>query len=486
MYCDSAGWGDPTMYAGRRIGAIVTVSEETGSLPPVLESIPHFVDSIFIAGRNISPEFAHLCEEMFESTRLEYLPGDGEGCPATVMRAAYRRALEAGMEVIAVMDRDDGVNPSLLSYIFDPVALGTADYAWIGGVRDAASPYEEGDPSSGYVHYIQHCKLVCGNLQQMSSFRGHVVFSRPALQRLYEHLLSVGTAKVLAAIPCYNEEVSIGSVVLKAHRYVDEVVVIDDGSMDDTAQVAKKAGATVIRHEKNLGKAAGVKTALRYASGHPFDLLILLDGDGQHKPEEIPSLAKPILCGEADLVIGSRFLERNDGSIPVYRRVGQTILTFLTNAASIQKTTDSQSGFRALNRRAMESLTVASDGYSIESDMISHLAEKGIRIVEAPITAIYDVPHKHKKNPLSHGYDITAAIFGEIGYKRPMLLFGLTGTILLFVSLFLGSYAFTVFSGTGVLPFGFTVAFGVTLLLGVLLIVAGLILNSLVIIMSRK
>ncbi|RXE56526.1 hypothetical protein ABH15_06395 [Methanoculleus taiwanensis] len=303
---------------------------------------------------------------------------------------------------------------------------------------------------------------------------------------MYEHLSTVGTAKVLAGIPCYNEEVSIGSVVLKAHRYVDEVLVIDDGSKDDTARVAKKAGATVIRHEKNQGKAAGVKTAIRYAREHPFDLLVLLDGDGQHKPEEIPALAKPILYGEADLVIGSRFLDGNNGSVPIYRRFGQTILTLLTNAASVQKTTDSQSGFRALNRTAMESLTVESDGYSIESDMISHLAEKGIRILETPITAIYDVPHKHKKNPFSHGYDIVAAIFGEIGYKRPMLLFGLTGAILLCASLFLGSYAFTIFSDSGVMPFGFTVAFGILLILGMLLIVAGLILNSLVVIMSRK
>lgn len=474
------------MYAGRRIGAIVRVPEDAGALRPIVDSIPSFVDSIFIAGQNASPGILRLDQKISGDTRLEYIPGGQDDSPAVTMRAAYRRALEAGMEVIAVMNGDHGVNLPLILYIFNPVALGAADYAWIGRVQGAVSPYEAGDPSSEYVHYIQHCKLVCGNLQQLSSFQGYVVFSRPALQRLYEHLSTVGTAKVLAGIPCYNEEVSIGSVVLKAHRYVDEVLVIDDGSKDDTARVAKKAGATVIRHEKNQGKAAGVKTAIRYAREHPFDLLVLLDGDGQHKPEEIPALAKPILYGEADLVIGSRFLDGNNGSVPIYRRFGQTILTLLTNAASVQKTTDSQSGFRALNRTAMESLTVESDGYSIESDMISHLAEKGIRILETPITAIYDVPHKHKKNPFSHGYDIVAAIFGEIGYKRPMLLFGLTGAILLCASLFLGSYAFTISSDSGVMPFGFTVAFGILLFLGMLLIVAGLILNSLVVIMSRK
>jgi glycosyltransferase involved in cell wall biosynthesis len=344
---------------------------------------------------------------------------------------------------------------------------------------------EEGS-SARSIHCIQHCRMAGGSLRQMGSFQGPVVYSRSALRRLYEHPPSSGGPKVLAAIPCLNEEISIGSVVLQTRKYVDEVMVVDDGSRDETARLAEEAGATVIRHRKNLGKAAGVKTALRYALDHPFDLIILLDGDGQHKPEEIPSLTRPVIGDEADLVIGSRFLDGNNGSVPVYRRLGQTILTMLTNASSTQKTTDSQSGFRALNRRAMESLTVESEGYNIESDMISHLSQKGIRIQETPITAIYDVPNKHKKNPFYHGYDIVATMVGEIGYKRPMLLFGMTGGFLVLVSLVLGSYAFTIFSLTNMLPFGFTIASGIALILGMLLIVAGLILNSLVLIMSRK
>jgi len=479
------------MYEGRKIGAIVTVPEDVDSLRVNVRFVPPCVDGIFIAGRIHPPEIAHHFQETFRNTRLEYLSGNGEDNPAEVMHAAYRRALEAGMDVIAVMDGDHDVNPALLPLLVEPVAQGMADYAWIGEVQERPRmehPYGDQRSSPGPIQYIQHCRMAGGNLRRMDmdSSRNYVVYSRSALRRLYEHPPDAGNPKVLAAIPCLNEEISIGSVVLKTRKYVDEVMVIDDGSGDETARVAEEAGATVIRHRKNRGKAAGVKTALRYALDHPFDLIVLLDGDGQHKPEEIPALARPVLSGEADLVIGSRFLENNNGSVPVYRRLGQTILTLLTNATSTQKTTDSQSGFRALNRKAMESLTIESEGYSIESDMISHLSQKGIRIQETPITAIYDVPNKHKKDPFYHGYDIVANMVGEVGYKRPMLLFGLAGGFLVLVGLIIGSYVFANYSMANMLPFGFTIASSIARILGMLLIVAGLILNSLVLIMNRK
>jgi glycosyltransferase involved in cell wall biosynthesis len=94
--------------------------------------------------------------------------------------------------------------------------------------------------------------------------------------------------KTLAAIPCYKEGLAIGSVVLKARKYVDEVLVVDDGSTDDTVETAREAGATVVAHENNKGKGRAVKNALRYALEHDFDTLVLLDGDGQHDPNEIP------------------------------------------------------------------------------------------------------------------------------------------------------------------------------------------------------
>ncbi len=154
--------------------------------------------------------------------------------------------------------------------------------------------------------------------------------------------------KILAAIPCYNESLAIGTVALKASRYVDEVLVVDDGSTDDTVEVAEAAGATVVAHEENKGKGRAVKNALRYAVEHSFDALVLLDGDGQHDPNEIPKLLVPITNDAADIVIGFKSFSQ----MPVYRRVGQAVLDHATGGP----VKDSQCGFRALNRRAIELL----------------------------------------------------------------------------------------------------------------------------------
>src|SRR4051812_31722391 len=139
--------------------------------------------------------------------------------------------------------------------------------------------------------------------------------------------------RVAVAIPAYNEERFIGSTVLQALQYAPRVVVIDDGSSDATAQIAHWAGAEVIQHEGNRGKSEAVNTALAWARSHDVDALVLVDGDGQHKPGEIAQVLDPVLDGEADLVIGSRFLSVKS-RIPIYRTIGQHALTAVTNLAS--------------------------------------------------------------------------------------------------------------------------------------------------------
>lgn len=282
------------------------------------------------------------------------------------------------------------------------------------------------------------------------------------------------SSRSIAAIPCYNEALSVGSVVLKARRYVDEVLVIDDGSTDDTRAIAKEAGAIVITHQKNAGKGAAVKTALEYTRVRGFDYLVLLDGDGQHDPDEIPDLLTPVKEGDADLVIGSRFLDSRKSSIPFYRRIGQRVLTTMTNMDSHVKTTDSQSGFRVLGRRAIQHFTLDSEGYSVESDMIATLAENGVRIREVPVSVKYDVPNKHKKHPVTHGLSVLSTIIRNISFKHPVMTFGSFGGALLF----LGSASWYV-AATAPLP----VPLGHSMV-GMLFITGGLLLLSLGVIIS--
>lgn len=288
---------------------------------------------------------------------------------------------------------------------------------------------------------------------------------------------------IVVVIPAYNEELVIGSIVLRARRCAETVIVVDDGSKDDTAEIARLAGADVVVMPGNGGKAAALMAGFKRAKEYSADAVVMMDADGQHNPEEIMAVAAPVLAGEADLVIGSRFL-REKSNVPIYRRLGQEVLTLCTNASSTCRTTDSQSGFRALSRRAMANLDFVSEGYSVESDMIAHFAGRGLAISEVPITVRYDVPHQHKKNPVSHGLGVLATIVGLIGYKRPLLTFGIPGLILTCIGIGSGIYAFSVFYGTS--QFHYIVfTLGIfTLLLGLLLITTGLILNSLVQIMK--
>lgn len=223
---------------------------------------------------------------------------------------------------------------------------------------------------------------------------------------------------IIAAIPAYNEGVSICSVVLKAKHYVDQVIVIDDGSTDHTADLAEGAGATVIRHERNCGKAAGIMTAIQAASNRHADVLVLLDGDGQHDPNEIPKLLAPILRGEADVVVGSRFLSvRNP--IPFYRTIGQRVLNIATHLGSGLKCSDSQCGYRALNRRALTSIQLRETflhGLAVESEMQFEVAARGLRLAETPIYVTYDV--KAKRSPVRHGSSVLYRVLAMTTKRR--------------------------------------------------------------------
>ncbi|MFA4669675.1 glycosyltransferase family 2 protein [Pyrococcus kukulkanii] len=284
--------------------------------------------------------------------------------------------------------------------------------------------------------------------------------------------------RTLIIIPAYNEELTIGSVVTLAKKYGD-VLVVDDGSIDRTSDIAKKAGAITLRHEANKGKGQALKTGFRYALENNYDAVVCLDADGQHDPDEIPLLLKPILNGEADMVIGSRYLNGAHKNIPLYRRLGLWVLNKTTALASGAKITDSQSGFRALNRKALENLELSADGYHVESEMIHKLSEKGLRIVEVPINVRYDVPNKHKKHPVTHGVSVLMKIVSMIGYKRPLLLFGVLSLISFIIAGILGYLGLKPYYNGGRVYLTQAIGAGIFTIIGIQLFIAGLTLNAL-------
>ena len=283
--------------------------------------------------------------------------------------------------------------------------------------------------------------------------------------------------KTLIVIPAYNEELTIGSVVTLARKYGD-VLVVDDGSSDRTSEIARNAGAFVIKHETNMGKGAALRTGFEYALSMDYKIIVTLDADGQHNPDEIPVLLEPIVNGKADLVIGSRYLNGAQRNIPPYRRFGLWILNLGTKVVS-NMNVDSQSGFRAMNKKLLEKLDLNSNDYSIETDMIVKARERGIRLMEVPITVRYDVPNKHKKNPVSHGLGVLASIVGLIGYKRPLLLFGVLSLLSFTISGVLAYWALKPYYHGGRIFLTQAIGAGIFAIIGIQLFIAGLTLNVL-------
>ena len=284
-------------------------------------------------------------------------------------------------------------------------------------------------------------------------------------------------SKIIAAIPAYNEGTTIGSVVLKARQFASEVVVIDDGSTDDTAETAALAGAHVIRHARNLGKGMAVRSGWLYARERDLGAFVLLDGDHQHDPRDIPRLVEPVLSGDADVVLGVRWGKTS--GMPRYRRVGKRALDYATAAATKNgMLTDSQSGYRVFSRQALASLEPSENGLSIESQMLLEAQEKNLRIRELNIDARYDLDGS-AVSPGRHGTSVLGRIITLVSEKRPLFFFGVSGAVLVLIASALGVVVLQTYYTSRELAIGYTfivVLFGIV---GIVTIFIGVTLNAL-------
>ncbi len=227
----------------------------------------------------------------------------------------------------------------------------------------------------------------------------------------------------VVVIPAYNEEANLGRVIasLRAAEPELEIAVVDDGSRDATAEVARRAGATVLRHPFNLGYGAALQTGYKYGLAHGAGVLVQMDADGQHDPDDVATLIEPIRAGQADLVIGSRFLEETGYRMGFARTVGRRLFQGLARSFGVA-IRDPTSGFQAMNRRVLEEYVrdfFPSDFPDVDVLVVAHRC--GLRMAERTVRmragARASTMHGGWRD-VYYVYKMLLSIWSEVG-RRP-------------------------------------------------------------------
>lgn len=289
--------------------------------------------------------------------------------------------------------------------------------------------------------------------------------------------------KIVALVPAYNEEETVGDIVKKVQTHVNTVIVINDGSTDKTEEVALRAGAEVVSHDVNKGVGAAIRTGIEKGLKRGADVLVSIDADGQFDPDDIPRLVEPVVSGEADFVTGSRFLlYEYKPEIPRVKKIGNTLFTKMVSAITKSHFTDTQCGFRALSREAALRINLFGD-FTYTQETFLDLVSKKMRIREVPVKVKYYKKRKSRvvRNPFSYGMNALLIMIRTVIDLYPLKFFGSLGSLIFGSGFFMGLSLFIRWVYTGkVSPYTSMVTLsGVLLIVGFLCIILALIADML-------
>ena len=289
---------------------------------------------------------------------------------------------------------------------------------------------------------------------------------------------------ITIGIPAFNEEKNIGKVIVTLKKITNDIIVCDDGSNDLTKEIAEGLGAKVISHTKNMGYGEAIKSIFNEAKKKEADILVTFDADGQHRPEDIMSLTKPIIDQEAEVVIGSRFL-KNETNMPKYRKIGVKVLTKVTNMSIKENLTDSQSGLRAYQKKVLQNISLTDSGMGISTEILIKSHQEEFRIVEVPIQILYG-KDTSTHNPVSHGTSVLLSTIKYTSIQHPLKFYGVPAIIFLIVGLSFLIWTFQIYAEeTRVVTNIALVGMG-SLILGVILMISAILLYSLVSVVQDK
>ena len=285
--------------------------------------------------------------------------------------------------------------------------------------------------------------------------------------------------KIIIGIPAFNEEKNIASIITKLMGITDTIIVCNDGSSDLTSEIAEKMGAVVINHEKNLGYGGAIRSIFFKAKEMNGDVLVTFDADGQHRVEDIKTVIEPIINQEADLVIGSRFLDESEKEVPQYRKVGIKVITKITNASIKKQLTDSQSGFRAYSKQVLNELNPSELGMGVSTEILIKANSKNFKILEVPIKIIYS-GDTSTHNPVTHGSSVIISTIKYTSLQRPLTFYGIPSIIFLIIGSAFSYLAIQYYVEIGRLNTNLTTIGASTVVIGVVLLITAILLFSLV------
>ena len=290
--------------------------------------------------------------------------------------------------------------------------------------------------------------------------------------------------KITIGIPAYNEEKNIAKIIIKLKKITDSIIVCDDGSSDMTSEIAKNLGVIVISHKKNMGYGAAIRTIFEKSAEIGSDILVTFDADGQHRIEDVSRVLHPLENSEADIVIGSRFLGKQN-NVPNYRKLGIKVITQVTNSSIKTKLTDSQSGFRAYSKQVLSKISLSEIGMGISTEILIKASSGGLRITEVPITILYS-GDTSTHNPVSHGTSVLFSTIKFTSIEHPLKFYGIPSVIFLTIGVIFTSLAVQYYVDVGRLNTDLTLIGAGTILIGIILLISAILLYSLVSVVREK